>query len=84
MDERRCGRLSWRRQLAGSSSQRSYAGRRQPLTGMNVRATSPGYRARVTVIVELVQPEASDRIADFSPLLTLSRHRVLTATNSRR
>ncbi len=42
------------------------------------------YRARVTVIVTLEHEEASELIAAFSPLSTVSRQRSFTATNSPR
>ena len=41
-------------------------------------------RANVTVIVESVHPDASELIALFSALSTLSLHRCFTATHSRR
>ena len=40
--------------------------------------------ARVTVIVRLLHPAARFCIAVFSPLLTVSRQRIFTATYSRR
>jgi hypothetical protein len=53
--------------------------------------TTPGcgrkvvrYRALVTVIVTLEHEEASELIAAFSPLSTVSRQRSFTATNSPR
>ncbi len=58
-----------------------------PASSWGRGGSDPAYddqMARVTVIVELVHPDDRLWSAVFSPELTLSRHRIFTATHSRR